>query len=237
MLDLVHQPVWIGGVCAAIVGFLLQAVALGTGRISLVFRVRLHRREWSSAAAMALGLALFLYSAASSGGDPTKVAPLSWVLGIVVTLAVAAVFVWLGLRRRYGQRAAYLAVATGTMFGLTAALINGMTAAFAHGIVGVLTAWQTYAVLVLGPISVFLLQNTLQAGQPVRGPTRPHPDRPNRGGGVGCGHLLRTGSWRSLARRHAPRRGTDRGGYVPALPFTAGARPSGAARRARAGVR
>ena len=32
--DLLHQPVWFGGILAITVGFLLQAVALGTGSLA-----------------------------------------------------------------------------------------------------------------------------------------------------------------------------------------------------------
>ncbi len=183
MWDLAHQPVWIGGIVAITVGFLLQSVALGLGHLSVVqpllvlelpftlmlasvvFRVRLHAREWTATGGMCVGLAVFLYTLQPTGGDPRQVALGIWLLGIGVTLAVAGVFVWLGARHRHAARAAYLSVATGIGFGLTAALINGVAAAFSHGIVGVLTAWQTYVVIVVGPASTFLLQNTLQSGR------------------------------------------------------------------------
>jgi drug/metabolite transporter (DMT)-like permease len=50
-------------------------------------------------------------------------------------------------------------------FGLTAALMSGMTAAFDHGIVGVLSAWQTWLMVLTGGLAMFLLQNALQAGR------------------------------------------------------------------------
>lgn len=180
--DLVHQPVWIGGIAAVTFGFLLQAVALGLGRLSVVqpilvlelpftlmlagvvFRTRLHAREWSSAAGMSAGLALFLYALRPVGGD-ARVHIGIWMLGLAVSLFVGAVFVWLGKRHSDAARAAYLSVATGVGFGLTAALIKGVAAAYANGPVGVLTAWQTYVVIVLGPASTFMLQNTLQSGR------------------------------------------------------------------------
>lgn len=183
MWDLAHQPVWVGGIVAITAGFLLQSIALGLGRLSVVqpllvlelpltlllasvlFRARLRGREWTAAAGMSVGLAAFLYTLRPTGGEPRLVGLGTWALGLGVTVTVAGAFVWLGARRRHAARAAYLSVATGIGFGLTAALINGVAAAFAHGLVGVLTAWQTYAVIAVGPTSTFLLQNTLQSGR------------------------------------------------------------------------
>ncbi|HEV7452855.1 MAG TPA: hypothetical protein VGO16_16010 [Pseudonocardiaceae bacterium] len=126
---LVHHPAWLGGVAALVVAFLLQAAALATGPIvvvqpilvlelpftlilaSMVFRSRLHAREWTA------------------------------------------------------RRAAYLGLATGIGFGLVAALVAGVGAAYgAAGIGGVFRAPQTYLVIVFGPGFFFLLQKTLQAG-------------------------------------------------------------------------
>lgn len=183
MWDLAHQPVWIGGICAVTAGFLLQAVALGIGRLSVVqpllvlelpfalmlasvvFRARLHAREWTAAAGMSVGLGVFLYTLRPGGGSVVQVPLPTWILGIAVSLGVAATFVWLGTRRHLAARAVHLSVATGIGFGLTAVLVNGVAAAYTHGFAGVFTAWQTYLVIVLGPSSIFMLQNTLQSGR------------------------------------------------------------------------
>ena len=183
MWDLVRQPVWVGGIAAVTTGFILQAIALGLGSLSvvqpmlvlelpftlmlasLVFRARLHAREWTAAVGMSAGLAIFLIALRPSGGDPRHVTLVTWVLGLGFSLTIAGIFVWIGARHRHAARAAYLSIATGIGFGATAALVNGVAAAFAGGINGVFTAWQTYAVIVLGPASTFMLQNTLQSGR------------------------------------------------------------------------
>lgn len=182
MWDLARQPVWIAGVAALFIAFLLQSVALGLGSLSvvqpllvlelpftlllasLVFRSRLHAREWLAAAGMSAGLATFLYTLRPTGGD-AAIALGTWLLGIAASLVLAAVFIWVGIRHHYAARAVYLSVATGIGFGLTAVLIKGVAAAYAGGLAGVFTAWQTYAVVALGPSSMFMLQNTLQAGR------------------------------------------------------------------------
>jgi hypothetical protein len=50
-------------------------------------------------------------------------------------------------------------------FGFTAALIAGMMTACAAGVGEALSAWQTYTLIVVGPVGFFLLQDALRAGR------------------------------------------------------------------------
>lgn len=191
--SLLHQPVWFGGILAVTVGFLLQAAALGGGQLSVVepimvlelpftlllatrvFGARLHRREWGAAAAMSAGLAGLLYSLSPSGGRPQDVRWYGWVTGIGVNLAfVAAMTAWGrrgpaggGPRGGHGSalQAAVLAVGAGAAFGMTAALMKGMTSAYSRGIGGVMTSWQLYAMAAAGIAAMFLLQSAMNAGR------------------------------------------------------------------------
>ena len=91
-----------------------------------------------------------------SGGRP----------GIVVVLVIVGGFLRAGHRSRHDRRAAYFGVATGMGFGLTAALLSGVTGNYAaRSISGVFLSWQTYVLIVLGPAFFFLLQKTMQAGR------------------------------------------------------------------------
>jgi drug/metabolite transporter (DMT)-like permease len=183
LFDLVGRPAWVGGILCMIVGFLLQAAALTVGRIAVVqplltaelpltlllaawvFGHGLPAREWVAIGAMAVGLATFVFCLSPSGGDVLGASTLRWVVALAVGLA-AVVALTLAGRTRHGQpRAALLGVATGTLFGIVAALVSGVGAAWAGGLPELLTAWQTYAVIVLGPTSFFLLQTALQAGE------------------------------------------------------------------------
>jgi drug/metabolite transporter (DMT)-like permease len=180
---LVHRPAWLGGIAALIAAFLLQAAALATGAIavvqpilvlelaftlmlaSMVFRSRLHAREWTAIAGMTVGLASMLYALQPSGGNPARASTAGWATGIAVSLAVAGLFVAIGYRVHGIHRATYLGLATGIGFGFIAALVAGIGAAYGEsGIGGVLSAPQTYLVIVLGPAFFYLLQKTLQAG-------------------------------------------------------------------------
>jgi len=191
--SLLHQPVWFGGILAVTVGFLLQATALGNGQLSVVepilvlelpftlllatrvFGAPLHRREWGAAIAMSAGLAGLLYSLSPTGGKPEDVRWYGWVIGIGVNLAfVAAMTAW-GRRGPAGRgpggsqsssmQAAVLAVGAGAAFGLTAALIKGVTMVFSQGMAALMVSWQLYAMIGAGAGGMFLVQSAMNAGR------------------------------------------------------------------------
>jgi drug/metabolite transporter (DMT)-like permease len=218
---LVHRPAWLGGIAVLIVAFLLQAAALSTGVIavvqpilvlelpftlllaSMVFRSRLHAREWVAIIGMSAGLAGMLYALQPGGGDPHRASSLNWVVGIAASLVIAGVFAVLGYRAEGLRRAAYLGLATGIGFGFIAALIAGIGAAYgASGIDGVLRSPQTYLVIVLGPGFFFLLQKALQAGRLVASQpalTLANPVVSIAFGIVVFGEHARSGVWLILA--------------------------------------
>src|SRR6201995_5421373 len=89
MARLIRRPVWLAGIAAMIIGFGFQLSALRFGPLALVqpplalglgvvvgympvtnSRVGVQRRDWLAAAAMSIGLGLFLGMAAPSGGRP-----------------------------------------------------------------------------------------------------------------------------------------------------------------------
>lgn len=184
IFGLIREPVWFGGVAAILAGFLLQAGALATGPIvlvqpvlvvelpltlllaSLVFHSRLRGREWSAIIGMSLGVALLLVGLSPSDGSPHRAATIKWVLGCAISVGVVLILMTIGAKHQSAGRAAYFGVATGVSFGFTAALVAGVTSAYGDGGFGaVFTAWQTYAILVVGPSGFFLLQSALRAGR------------------------------------------------------------------------
>jgi drug/metabolite transporter (DMT)-like permease len=182
VLQLLRYPVWFAGVGAVIAGFLLQAVALSSGSLALVqpllivelpltlvgsalvFGSRLGAREWTAVLMMTAGLAAALSTAAPSAGV-TDLPAGRWAIGIAATAAPIATLVVLGWRSGGAARAAYLGIAAGASFGLTAALMKSMTAAFERGAMAGFTAWQLYLMIATGALAMFLLQNALQAGR------------------------------------------------------------------------
>ncbi|MGH3492850.1 MAG: DMT family transporter [Sciscionella sp.] len=183
LFTLVRRPVWIAGILTVFTGFLLQVLALDNGSIALVQPIlvmelpftlvlasrllggTLHRREWLAVLGMSAGLAVLLGTLAPGGGDPRATPLLDWVLGLLVTLALVATLVTLGTRARGAAKTALLGAAAGVCFGTVAVLVKAVSAVFPSGILGVLSTWQTYAVLVLGPVSFVLLQHVLASGR------------------------------------------------------------------------
>ena len=71
-------------------------------------------------AGMSAGLAALLYALQPSGGDPAHASTVAWILGVAATLAVSVMFALVGYRSAHSRRAAFLGLATGVGFGLTA---------------------------------------------------------------------------------------------------------------------
>jgi drug/metabolite transporter (DMT)-like permease len=151
---------------------------------SRLFRQRLGPREWLPAAAMTAGLAGLLYTLAPSAGGPPRVHWYGWLTGVGANLAlVGCLVLWArhgsagfgrsaksdrgegGDQRGGSFRAALLAVAAGSAFGLTAALMKAMTRTLSGGIGHLFTDWPIYAMVAAGVLGMFLTQSALNAGQ------------------------------------------------------------------------
>lgn len=179
--DLARRPLWLLGITSMIVGFVLHGISISVSQIALVqpllvlelpftillasraFHTRVERNDWTALALQTAGLATFVGCLAPQGGAPEAVPVKVWVIGIIATVGVVVVLVILGHRAHHEHRATFLGVATGAAFGLNSSFIAGVGASVAHG-GGLLTTWQTYGVVVVGPTSFFLLQNALSAG-------------------------------------------------------------------------
>lgn len=186
-VELVRRPVWLAGFGAVVASFLLMAAALGMGRLAAVqpivvlelpltllgaarvFGSDLGWREWVPAGAATLGLAGLIAFLAPEGGNHGRAGGVAWLVASAATVGLIGAVVAGGLSGTEpgagARRPALLGAATGITFGLTAAFMKGMTAGFSHGIVGVLTSWQTYAMAVSGVAGMFLMQNSLHAGR------------------------------------------------------------------------
>lgn len=181
ILDLLHRPVWLFGVLSMLVGFVLHGVAIAVSRIALVqplliaelpltlllaARVFGLRPGWRDVVAVGLaagGIAAFVVCLSPSGGDPGKVPVAGWLIASAATVGAVGMLVLAGYRAHGEHRAALLGIATGAAFGFNAALIAGVGAEVART-GNLFTAWQTYAVAVVGPAGFYLLQNALAAG-------------------------------------------------------------------------
>jgi drug/metabolite transporter (DMT)-like permease len=178
---LVTKPLWLAGIAADGLAFVFQFIALGHGSLILVQPLlvsgllfalplgawlagtRLTHRDWAGAAALVVGLSLFLLVASPDPGHAT-VADRTWLLlGVIVVASVGGLLVLArgGPSRR---RAAMLAAAAGIVYGMTAALTKSVAHLLGIGVSHVLTSWQVEALIVAGVLGMLLAQSAFQAG-------------------------------------------------------------------------
>ena len=182
MAHALRRGVWLLGFAFMILSFLMQAVALHIGTLTVVqpiltmellflvailgtyFRFSISLREWIGAAAIAFGLAGFLFFAAPGGGDdvPTN---LGWIVVGSCTVGLIALSV---VATRWGPRwwkAAMFGSASAISFAFTAALIKVMSNYVAGSDwMKMFEHWQTYGVALFGLLGLFLAQNAFHAG-------------------------------------------------------------------------
>ncbi|MFF3213540.1 DMT family transporter [Streptomyces sp. NPDC002886] len=183
VLDLLRQPLWVGGILAVIAAGAGQAVALATGALalvqplfvlelplalliaSLVTRTRMPGPLWLAVGAVVAGLGIVLV-AASPTGNRTDVPADRWVLALAACAVAVAVLAVAGLRRRPGRmRAGCLGAATAVCYALTAALMkSAMHVLDDDGIGAFLRTWETYAFAATGICALLLLEHAMQGG-------------------------------------------------------------------------
>ncbi|WP_405877180.1 DMT family transporter [Streptomyces sp. NBC_01136] len=183
LVDLLHRPVWLGGMAAVMAAACFQALALVDGALSvvqpifvlelpfalliggLVLRRRVTRHGWTAVACIAAGLGMALAAAAPSAGTDRPTTG-GWVLALACCIAAIVVAVRIALRRPAGRaRAACFGAAAAIGYALTAALIKDATHAWqTSGATGFFLTWQTYAFAATGVCALFLLQNAVQSG-------------------------------------------------------------------------
>jgi hypothetical protein len=127
---------------------------------------------------MTAGLAGLLYLLAPTAGGPPDLHWYGWLAGVGGNLALVGVLVLVARRGSFrrapeetqGQkagsfRAALLAVAAGSTFGLTAALMKEVTRTWERGLGPLFTDWPLYAMVAAGVLGFFLTQSAMNAGQ------------------------------------------------------------------------
>ncbi|WP_406275252.1 DMT family transporter [Nocardia sp. NBC_00881] len=180
--SLLRNPRWWAGIVGDAGGYAMQVAALALGAVllvqpilvsALVFALplaarlnnrRIAARTWATALALSAALACFLLV-----GDPTPGnanAPLrEWLLPLGVLLALILAATACGIvTEDPARRALLLGAASGSLYGLAAALTSYVTGLFEHGLGDVPGAWQTWALVAAGITGVYLQQRAFQAG-------------------------------------------------------------------------
>lgn len=181
-LYLIRNPLWLFGVAAVIGAFVLQALALYNGRLSvvqsilvteLVFtlvigRVWLRRQvaagAWISASVTSAGLALFLVMSQPQGGH-AQVTPAAWLPALLAFGGASAVLTVLAAGGSPVRRAALYGTASGIVWALFAVFVKAVTDVLgASGVVAVLEHGAIYGLIVAGIVGTVLTQAALRHG-------------------------------------------------------------------------
>ena len=177
------RPRWLLGYGLGVLAVGLSGWALAVGALLVVqpvgvtsllfalplaarfYGVRMTRAQWVNAGILTVGLAVFVGVGRPSEGQ--SVQPLlSWVWVVAPMLGVVAVLCLLGRRQHGHRRALLLAVGTGVMFGIQAALSKAVITLGTEGgldLVAVITSWELYALVIMSVSSVALQQLAFQA--------------------------------------------------------------------------
>jgi drug/metabolite transporter (DMT)-like permease len=181
LVALAARPLWMLGILADIGAYAAQFVALGHGSLVLVqpllvtgllFALPIgaavsHRRlsmgEWAAAAAVVVGLAVFLVVASPGSGhdDATSAA---WGVTAGAVMGPVSLIVVVAIRRQGASRATLLAAAAGGVMGLAAALTKAVAHQLGIGVGHALGSWETYGLLACAGLGLLLVQSAFQAG-------------------------------------------------------------------------
>jgi drug/metabolite transporter (DMT)-like permease len=181
LVRLARRPVWLAGIAASGIGFVLQAIALSIGRLAVVQPVlvsavvfalpigakltgqRVHRIDVVAAVMVTAALVAFLTIANPSGGRDD--APLGeWLITGGAIAVVVVPLVLISRRLRPSAKAAALGTAAGVLFALTAALTKAAADQVADGVLEPFGHWHLYVLIVVGYISMTLNQLALGTG-------------------------------------------------------------------------
>jgi drug/metabolite transporter (DMT)-like permease len=180
LLRLIRHPVWLAALGAVVAGFVLQAGALGLGRLvviepvlasGLLFalalaawrdRRLLSRAEWAATLAVVGGLAVFFVVGQPADGQRTASAA---VLGITAAAATALVGLCVILAGRFtaSRRALLFGVGGGVAAGVTDALIKSVTVLATGHLLALLTDARLYVLIVVGLLTYTIQQNGYRA--------------------------------------------------------------------------
>jgi hypothetical protein len=182
LMRLVQRPIWLLGLVASGLGFLLQALALRHGSLvvvqlvmttTLIFalatvafwaREPLRHAEWLAVGAIVAGLIGFLVFAAPDVDSVARASGKAWWTSAAIAVVAVGLPALSALRTAGGHRAARLGLAAGISNGFVAVL----TKAFAqdlHEGVSIVRDWPMWGLVAAGIPAVLLVQSVYQSGR------------------------------------------------------------------------
>jgi len=173
---------WLLGLLSDFGGFLCHAAALGLAAVVFVEPILasgilmslfiasafVHRpvlrTDWIAAVLLSAGLALFLYEVSPTGGNELG-ERVPWFFTGIAACAVIAVCMAAGRATTGPPRAAFLGVAAGIAFGISALLTKALVHYLGDGIFAWVPHWEPYALAVSAIGGVIVAQSALQTGE------------------------------------------------------------------------
>jgi multidrug transporter EmrE-like cation transporter len=180
---LARRPLWLAGVACDVCGFVAQWLALSRGSLvvvqpllvsGLLFALpmkahlsghRMHRRDWSAALLMTVGLSVFLVVSRPAAGHPDVKASI-WVMLLCSGGALATLLVVVGRETSPRWRGMAYGTAGGVVYGECAALTKTCAHLLSFGVSNLLESWQFYLLLAAGAAGMVLVQSAFQ-GSPL----------------------------------------------------------------------
>ena len=181
-LYLIRNPLWLFGVGAMVASFVLQALALYNGQVSVVqsimvtelvftlvigsvwLRRQVRAAAWVSASVTSVGLVIFLVMSEPKGGH-SQATGAAWLPALLVFGGLTALFVVVAGRGSPVRRAALYAVSSGIVWALFAALLKSATELLGQdGVLPMLKHGAIYGLIAAGIVGTILTQAAIHQG-------------------------------------------------------------------------
>jgi drug/metabolite transporter (DMT)-like permease len=184
LFDLMHRPLWWGGIGAMVVGQVLSGWALQLASVglvepltsanllfalifsSLLSRIKIKWTEIAGAVLLSAALGLFIYIGNPKSTNDQKPDNLIIVVAMLAVLATVGILVRIARRRTLVVESILLASGAGVLYGLQDASTRGALVALDdHGFVHMfLNAW-IYMLLAAAVIGILLAQSAFKAAR------------------------------------------------------------------------
>ncbi|MDR0345691.1 MAG: DMT family transporter, partial [Nocardiopsaceae bacterium] len=179
---LIRRPRWLAGIASMVSGQLLAAWVIGHIELSLaepllatnllfalvlagpLSRQALHKSEVAGAVILVAGVTALSLARSTPTGGLSVGSVAYWPYPVAVLAGAAYCFARLGRRRAGGQRATLTGVSAGLVFGIQDALTRETVRILDTGqLVTLLTSWQSYALLVVAILGLWLMESAFSA--------------------------------------------------------------------------
>jgi drug/metabolite transporter (DMT)-like permease len=184
LLRLVGRPLWVVGLAADIGGWLFQAAALAHGSLivvqplittNLVFALALsawfagqsvRAWQWLAVIATLTGLCVFLGVANPTAHSEAVASDGDWLLLAASVGGLVAIMIVLGRGSLGTRRAVYLGIGAGAAEAAMAVLSKAFADELDHGVGATFRSWEPYALVVVGILTLTVVQSSYQVGRP-----------------------------------------------------------------------